>query len=382
MKLPGLVAVVSLLAGSVLVLADEPNNRVGNLPANMWVPIKPATLQPTNADEKGEWNNVGWNKLVYDADGKRVLFYDRWQDKKHGGYTIYGNCLFSFDPTTAKLIPIKIDNWGKENTPNGGYRTLPLLDNDKEPTPCPRHVYYGFDYAPDLKAVFLCNGANQSAMLKGKLRGHGLCTDTWRLDVEKKSWARIDTKEQPRNDLEDGMAYCPVTRSIVYAGHGKLWIFDVAKGQWRKAKNDLPRGHMGMTVFFDPPCQRILLAGGGTYGKWQTKAGGFNSLYAFDPKNETVSKLADCPTALCRAGLAYDSKRDLFIVAVRLKGEGVEQPSGMFAYNPKKDVWQEIKPVNAVPMENGWLPLCYDSTNDCLVGMVRTTFYAFAYRPK
>ena len=38
MKLPGLVAVVSLLAGSVFVLADEPNNPVGNVPANTWVP--------------------------------------------------------------------------------------------------------------------------------------------------------------------------------------------------------------------------------------------------------------------------------------------------------------------------------------------------------
>src|SRR5262245_24686839 len=174
MKLPCLITVMSLFAGSVLVVADEPNNLVGNLPANTWVPIKLTTLQPTNADEEGNWNNVGWNKLVYDADGKRVLFYDRWQEKKHGGYTIYGNCLFSFEPTTAKLIPIKIDNWGKESTPNGGYRTLALPDNDKEPTPCPRHVYHGFDYTPDLKAVFICNGANQSATLKGELRGHGL----------------------------------------------------------------------------------------------------------------------------------------------------------------------------------------------------------------
>jgi hypothetical protein len=56
------------------------------------------------------------------------------------------------------------------------------------------------------------------------------------------------------------MAYCPETKSIVYAGHGKLWLLYLAMGQWRKAKNDLPRNHMGVTVFYDPPRKRVLLA--------------------------------------------------------------------------------------------------------------------------
>jgi hypothetical protein len=353
---------------------------LADLPANTWVPIKPVTQQPADESEKGQWINAGWNKLVYDPDGKRVLFYDRWVDKKHGGTTIYGNCLFSFEPETAKLTPLQIDGWVKRSTPNGGYRTESLPDQ-AEPTPCSRHVYHAFDYVPDLKAVFLCNGANQGAQRDGKLLGHELCTDTWRFDLEKKSWTKVASKEHPRNDLEDGMAYCPDTKSIVYAGHGKLWLLDLATGQWRKAKNDLPRNHMGMTVFHDAPRKRVLLAGGGTYGKWQTKAGGFNSLYAFDPKTEAVSKLADCPTALCRGAMAYDSKRDLFVVAVAYKGEEVEQPPGMFAYDPKKDSWQEIKPANPVPMQKGWMPLCYDAAHDCLIGMVGVTFYAFRQVP-
>ena len=71
---------------------------VKDLPANTWVEIKYTTEQPADPAEKGQFAPQGWNKLVYDPDGKRVLFYDRWIDKKHGGYTIYGNCLFGFDP--------------------------------------------------------------------------------------------------------------------------------------------------------------------------------------------------------------------------------------------------------------------------------------------
>src|SRR6516225_6485980 len=124
---------------------------VKKLPANTWVEIKYTTAQPSDrADEKGRWVPAGWNKLVYDPDGKRVLFYDRWLDKKHGGYTIYGNCLVAFDPVAGKLTPVKIDNWTKKDVKGGGYRTLALPDNETVPTPCPRHVYHAFDYVPKL----------------------------------------------------------------------------------------------------------------------------------------------------------------------------------------------------------------------------------------
>jgi hypothetical protein len=355
---------------------------LSELPPNTWTPLKPTLVQPDDADERGQWVNAGWNKLVYDPDGKRVLFYDRWHDKKHGGTTVYGNCLFSFDPASARLTPLKLVNWTKREVSGGGYRTPPLPENDKEPTPCPRHVYHGFDYVPELKAVFICNGANQSAILDDKLLGHDLCTDTWRFDLEKKTWNKIASKEHPLNHLEDGMAYCPPIKSIVYAGHGKIWILDLARGEWRKGKSDLPRNHMGMTVFYDAPRKRVLLAGGGDYDKWQTKAGGFNTLYAFDPATEKITRLADCPTALCRGALAHDTKRDLLFTAVSLKGKGVEQPTGMFAYDPAKDAWREIESANPPPIKSGWMPLCYDAEHDCLIGMAGTSFYAFRHVPE
>ena len=133
------------------------------VPANTWVELKFTTEQPgDHPEEKGQWRPVGWNKLVYDPDGKRVLFYDRWVDKKHGGLTIYGNCLFALDPIAGKIRPIKIDNWNVKRLDKGGYRTMALPENDQEPTPCPRHVYQAFEYVPDLKAVFISNGANQT----------------------------------------------------------------------------------------------------------------------------------------------------------------------------------------------------------------------------
>src|SRR5262245_33335113 len=198
------------------VTPDARAAQLDKLPANTWVELQYTTEQPGgNLEENGQWRPVGWNKLVYDPDGKRVLFYDRWVDKKHGGLTIYGNCLFAFDPAAAKVKPLKIDHWTKLTTDKGGYRTLALPENDKDPRPCPRHVYHAFEYVPPLQAVFISNGANQSAMRDGKVLGHDLCTDTWRLDLKSTKWTRIDAPGSPPNRLDDAMAYCPETNALI-----------------------------------------------------------------------------------------------------------------------------------------------------------------------
>jgi hypothetical protein len=358
---------------------------LSRLPANTWVEIKYTIDQPSDPSEKGQWINAGWNKIVWDPDGKRVLFYDRWHDQKHGGTTIYGNCLFAFDPSRARLTPLKIDNWKKVDTKSGGYRTVVLPDNEKEPTPASRHVYHAFDYVPELKSVVICNGANQSVMMDDKVVGHSECDGAWRLDLTSNKWTAIKSKPAPPNTLDDAMAYCPDIRSMVYAGtNGQLWILDLSKGEWRKAKNNPPeRTAMGRTICYDPSKKRMLIMGGGRLDAWQKGAAPeFRELYGFNPKTETVERLADAPTALYESQLAFDSKRELFVtVAVFNKKE---QPSGMFSYDPQKNTWQEIKPANEIPPHNswhGWMKLCYDAEHNCFIGMFRERIYAFRYEP-
>lgn len=360
---------------------------LSRLPPNTWVEIQYATEQPADPAEKGAFARQLWNKLVYDPDGRRVLFYDRWVDKKHGGMTIYGNCLFAFDPAAARLRPVKIDNWTRTDTPDGGYRTRALPANDAEPTPCPRHVYHAFEYVPEAKAIFLCNGANQTAVNKdGKLVYHSLCDGIWRLDLRTNRWSRIVTEQCPPNTLEDAMAYCPDTHSLVYAGANRqLWLFDLKKGQWRKARSSPPaRPAMGQTIFHDPTRQRMLVLGGGRLpDSWaKGKAEGFRELYAFDPKAEAVTRLADAPTACYQSHLAFDARHRLFFTVAVFPGGG--QPSGMFAYDPAKDAWRAVKPANAIPPHHnwfGWMQLCYDAHDDCLIGKVNERFFAFRYGP-
>jgi hypothetical protein len=207
----------------------------------------------------------------------------------------------------------------------------------------------------------------------------------WRLDLKTNRWKKLAAPGCPPNRLDDSMAYCPDTHSLLYAGFDRqLWIFDLVKERWRKAKNSPPRRPaFGQSVVYDPSKKRMLIAGGGRLDAWQKgKALEFRELYAFDPKAETLRKLAPCPTALYASHLAYDSKRKVFVtVAVFDKRE---QPSGMFCYDPKKDIWSKIEPKNAIPPHKswfGWMQLCYDPHHDCLIGKVRDRFFAFRYEP-
>ncbi|HZL87272.1 MAG TPA: hypothetical protein VFB96_02760 [Pirellulaceae bacterium] len=373
---------VSLLLPTTLATAVD----LANLPANTFVEIVYATNQLPGSEEKGAYSPQGWNKIVYDPVVQRVLLYDRWVDKKHGGGTIYGNCLFAFDPAAATMTPLKVDHWTKKETPQGGYRTLALPENDAEPTPAPRHVYHAFEFVPDLNSLFICNGANQSIIDKsGKLVGHDACDGAWRMDLKTNRWTKIESKECPPNRLDDCMAWCPPTKSLIYAATGRqLWILDPAVGQWRKAKSSPPpRNSMGQTLFYDPTGERMLIAGGGTLDAWEKgPAPDFHELYAFDPRTETVERLADAPTTLYSSHLAYDSKRQLFFVVAVFNKQ--QQRSGVFAYDPRENSWREITVAGKIPPHKswfGWMQLCYDSHHDCLIGKVADKFYAFRYEP-
>jgi hypothetical protein len=389
MKSPILGLIAGILLGIPVVRAGAEKPAADNLdwskfPANTWVPVKPVTVQPESPDERGRFLNAGFNKLVYDAKNQRALFYDRWIDKKHGGYTIYGNCLFAFDPARQQVTPLRFTNWTRQVPGrNYKYKTVALPENEKDPTPCDRHVYDAFAYAPELDALFIANGANRGVEAGDKI-GHSICNDTWRLDLATRKWARVESKEHPPSQHESGMDWCPETKSIVYAGQKDIWILDVASGQWRKAKTALPEGHMGVTVTYDAPRKRMLIAGGGGWNKSAKKGNGFEMLYAFDPKEETLKRLADCPTAMNRTSLAQDTKRDRFFLAIKMP-EGSENPSGVFGYDPAADKWTEVKATNELPLGKSWdaqpMPLCYDAEHDCLLGMAGDGFHAFRYAP-
>ena len=69
----------------------------------------------------------------------------------------------------------------------------------------------------------------------------------------------------------------------------------------------------------------MLLIGGGRLDAWQKgEAPEFRELYGFDPKTETIERLADGPDGQFprAAELADDSKRGLFVMVADFQQEG------------------------------------------------------------
>ena len=178
---------------------------LAKLPANTWVRVKPRYVLPPS---KGRHFPMSWNKLVYDSTGKRLIYVDRWYDKVRRG-TIYANAVLAFDAVGDTVTCLKLNNWKKQDA-GGGYKTVPLPENEKDPTPVDRHPYGCVAFVPEENSIYISGGANQTAP-----GNHATARDTWKFELTKRKWSRIKSKIEPPNGLDDCMAYDAKNKVIV-----------------------------------------------------------------------------------------------------------------------------------------------------------------------
>jgi hypothetical protein len=267
-----------------------------------------------------------------------------------------------------------------------------MPENTGAPTPCPRFVYNGFDFVPELNSVFMTNGANSSAMRDGKIVGHAECENTWRFDLSQNKWTQIKSARHPANfPLGAALTYCSTAKKLIYCNYGELWTLEPGQGEWKKSKAALPERLYGQALCDDPLRKRMLVIGGtrniasldanekGTHA---------SSLFAFDPQTETIAKLADAPAPLYMAHMAHDAKRDIFITAP-FKNSG-EPSAGVLVYDPNADAWSQVVTRNPTPQsgkKSGGVALCFDTYRDCIIAFVPNSqagadcFYAFRHIP-
>jgi RNA polymerase sigma factor (sigma-70 family) len=361
-----------------------------NLRADTWVNLD-FSVESTAGVSDGvtaTWQSSSTNRLVYDAHSKCVLFFDRWHDPETDTPSDYGNCLFSFDPQSGHVRPINVVNWKTVTQADTSIRTVPAARNSNVPSPCPRYVFNGFDYSPELNALFLTNGANASAMRDGVVVGHKECENTWRLDLAENKWTMMKSTAHPTNfPLGASVVYSANAKKLVYCNYGEIWIMEPEAGEWHKSKAVLPDRLYGQTICDDPRRERMLLVGGAKNIS-QIDERTANTLYAFDPINETITRLSDAPAPLYMAHLAYDSTRDVF-VAAPFKANA-KSFDGVIVYNPKKEAWSKILTRNQTPQsgkKTGTVALCFDSALDCFIAFVPNSlagadsFYAFRHLP-
>ncbi|MFO7900543.1 MAG: hypothetical protein R6V58_15965 [Planctomycetota bacterium] len=339
----------------------DPARFTPDLPLNTWVRVEPKYVRPP---EGGRHRPAGWNKLVYDPVGERMLYMDRWSTRTRG-HSIYANAVMAFDVAANTVTCLKLTNWKRQDTAKGGYRTVPLPANKEEPTPCDRHPYGNLAFVPDRNSLYLSTGANRSA-LRGNLRGQSVTRDTWRYDCAEAKWVQIDeSKTKPPGGLEDAMAYDAAHKVIVRICRGRAtWLLDVETDRWRDAKaKDNPGSGMGAAMCYDSKRERVMVfGGGGKHGAaWNTP---HPECYAYSVPRNAWIRLADAPVPVRSMGAAYDAKRDVVLVHT---GRG-RYPYFFGFYDPAKDEWRRLDlPADAKRPVPRWHTLAYDVAHDVYV---------------
>ncbi len=326
---------------------------------NMWIAFTPAFHGAPNG---GRYIAVGWNKMVYDSQGKRAIIMDRWRDSVRDS-TIYANAVVAIDPAASRGDVLKLTNHKRLDVAGGGYRTTTMPEDQADPTPVDRHPYGCLVYCDADNSIYLGPGANRTAK-----PAHP--QDFWRLDLATRKWRQIGDASAigGSGGLERVMCYDPANKAIVFyksAGPGSTWLFDVARQQWRQPKPVTePKGGMGAAMEYDSKRQVIYLFGGpGSKGKEWNSPG--PELWRYSVKDNEWKPLADSPIPARAPALAYDSAHDVLLANIAREGK----PNAILFYHPADDRWTELsKPDDGGVWPTGtWDTLCYDIAKDVFV---------------
>lgn len=335
-----------------------------DLPRNTWVQVEPESLPFVGG---GSHRPQSWNKLVYDSVGRRAIYLDRWSDETHG-HTIYANAVLAFDPAANSVACLKVSNWTQQRKEGGGYHTVPLPENEREPTPCDRHPYGNVAFVPEQNAVYLSAGANQSA-LAGELRSHAACRDTWRFDLAGRRWTKVASDLEPPDSLEGVMCYDPANKVIVRLCNDgtQTWLLDVTKGQWRNAEaENNPRCGKAAAMCYDSKRGRIILFGGrGRDNPLRVWNAPGVQTWSYSVAEHQWQPLPDAPIAGRAAGMDYDPSRDCVVLHFSLeKGK----PGRTLFYLCDKNQWRALpERADAAGPPAPWHGLAYDATRDVFI---------------
>ena len=344
-----------------------------SIPSNTWV-TQPAPTQVTLSGFPGTFQPRGWNHMLFDPVGKRMILYDGYLDATRP-YNIYANALWTYNVLTNTLSLETVSNWAFLNS-----ATTPLPANSTNPTPFDRHSYSCIALAPELNRLYIWGGANSSVSTDW-------VGDTWVYDLGTKTWHQANPATHPFNVLEQTMTYDPnVHRLVVFggatAGYGSgdhAWLFDTQSELWEQATTaSTPAPRNSQSMVFDPMRKVSYLFGGGTY----PNPG--NDMWAFDANQRIWQQIIpqNSPPPVRRfACMAYDSKHDI----VLLWG-GVQSSTALlndtWLYQPSTRTWTQLLPAASPPANGSYNEdLAYDVDNDVFILHVYGLFYLFRYAP-
>lgn len=361
---------VALLAVAVLGAAPEAG-AVLSIPSNTWVK-QPTPAQTTLPGFTGTFQARGWNHMVYDPLGKRMILFDGYMDAAHP-YSIYANALWTYDVLANRLSLEKVNNWARIN---GITTALPA--NATDPTPFDRHSYGCTVFVPETNRLYMWGGANSSI-------ANDYIGDTWVYDFATKAWHQVNAATHPFNVFEQMSTYDPNThRFVVYGGatasYGSgdaAWLLDVTTELWEKATTaSTPPARMSQSMVFDSMRRVSYVFGGGTV---YPNPG--NEMFVFDASARVWQQVLpqNSPPSVRRfASMAYDSRHDIVMLWGGINSTSVLNDTWL--YRPSTRQWQQLLPPASPPNANmSNEDLIYDPDNDVFILHQNGDFWLYRF---
>jgi hypothetical protein len=361
-------AVISLFA-----LPGGPARAAITIQANQWVK-QAAPFSSTLQGFTGTFEARGWNHMLYDPVGKRMILYDGYIDPTRPT-SIYANALWTYDALANRLSLESVSNWARVNGV-----TVPLAQNTVDPTPYDRHSYSCIAFVPETNRLYLWGGANNSVATN-------YLGDTWVYDFVARKWREITAAAHPFTVFEQAMTYDPNTHRLVVAGGAdaayhagdQAWLFNVDTETWEMAATpSAPPARMSQSLVFDPVRRVSYLFGGGTY----PNPG--NELWSFDAAARTWRQIpaqGAVPPPRRFGALAYDSRHDIVLLWGGMRDDATRY-NDTWIFRPSTRQWTQLSPAVAAPGDAyNAEDLAYDSANDVFVLHQGNDFWLFRYAP-
>ncbi|MDX1984375.1 MAG: Ig-like domain-containing protein, partial [Bryobacteraceae bacterium] len=357
-----------------------------NILPNRWINVQPSY---TGAPNGGQIYPQGWgNKQAYDPITHRILVSDRWYDPIRG-VSIFANGIHAYDPFSNVFTVLKLNNWFVQtvtcsNGMTGCYQTTPLPANTADPTPPDAHPLGGYDFVPELNALYSVNGVNSVS-----LPDPSILNRTWKLDLATRTWTVVSSDttaavHPPNNGgSPSGLVYDRLSRKLVYqvpnacgCSGTTTYLFDPQTNLWTQApqhSSSLGVYIAGAGLAYDSARGRVLAFGGNNF----ITSAATNQLWAYSVAQNVWTRLADAPVAAMAPAFAYDSKHDRFLALVG---------NNTYLYDPNANSWSQYPATLLRPaVLQTWQAATYDTAYDVFVFQGGTPdapiFSLFRYDP-
>jgi len=343
------------------------------IPSNTWVE-RPTPTQVLPAGRTGFYEGRGWNHLRYDAVAGKMVLYDGYvEPPDYPLGNIYANSLWFYDPITNVLSLEKLSHWTRVNGV-----TLPLPENDLDPTPFDRHSYACIAYSASKNSLYMWAGANNSIPTD-------YLGDTWVYEFANHAWRQI-LAPPPFTVFEQSISYDPYREKLLLsggapAGYGdgtKTYLFDLNAETWSDAApSTLPPPRFSQASCFDPVRRVTWMFGGGPYEQ------GTDELWKYDVAGNEWSQVSPSgawPSGRRFAHMAYDTKHNIILLWGGLTSSK-EVLTDTWAFHPATETWNLLTPATAPtnPPRDNAEDMDYDPVNDWFVLNLGGTFWLYRY---